>query len=99
MLQEAVKGGDMAEVVIYTRQYCGYCTAAKRLLAGKGVQFFELDGTEDSAVRAEMIHRSNGGKTFPQVFINGHHVGGSDELHALERAGKLDSLIADKAGA
>lgn len=83
----------MSDIVIYTRQFCGYCSAAKRLLDGKGAEYVEHDGTFDQTVRAEMIQKSNGARTFPQIFINGSHVGGSDELHALERAGKLDMLL------
>lgn len=85
----------MADIVIYTRKMCGFCTAAKSLLAKKGVSFREFDGTFDSKIRQEMIQRS-GRTTFPQIFIGETHVGGCDELHALERAGKLDPLL--KAG-
>ena len=88
----------MAEVVIYTRQFCGYCSAAKRLLESKVVQYVEHDGTFEPSVRAEMVERSNGGRTFPQIFIDGRHVGGSDDLHALDRAGKLDPLLVAKGG-
>ena len=83
----------MADVVIYTRKLCGYCSAAKSLLKSKGVNFTEHDGTFDSAIRQEMIQKSNGGTTFPQIFIGDTHVGGCDELHALDRAGKLDPLL------
>lgn len=83
----------MAKVVIYTRQYCGYCSAAKRLLAAKGVTFEEFDCTEDPALRREMMQKS-GRNTFPQIFIDGHHVGGCDDLHALDAAGRLDPLLA-----
>lgn len=83
----------MANVVIYTRKMCGFCTAAKSLLSRKGVSFRELDGTFDSKIRQEMIQKS-GRTTFPQIFIGKTHVGGCDELHALERAGKLDPLLA-----
>lgn len=84
----------MSDIVIYSRQFCGYCSAAKRLLADKGVAFTEHDATYDPALRAEMVEKSHGGRTFPQIFINGHHVGGCDELYALESAGKLDALLA-----
>ncbi len=84
----------MAEVVIYTRQLCGFCTAAKRLLEKKGVDFQEFDATFDPALRQEMVQRANGRATFPQIFIGATHVGGCDELHDLERAGKLDPLLA-----
>ena len=84
----------MVEVVIYTRQLCGFCTAAKRLLEKKGVAFKELDATFDPALRQEMIQRAHGRSTFPQIFIGSTHVGGCDDLHDLEYAGKLDKLLA-----
>eukprot|EP01035_Chromulina_nebulosa_P058414 gene58414-biopygen41988 len=84
----------MASVVIYTRQFCGYCASAKALLQKKGVDFVEHDATGNAALRAEMIEKSNGGSTFPQIFINGGHVGGCDDLHALDRSGKLDPMLA-----
>ena len=84
----------MAEVVIYTRQLCGFCTAAKRLLEKKGVSYTEHDATFDQNLRKQMIQKANGSSTFPQIFIGGRHVGGCDDLHALDRAGKLDSLLA-----
>ncbi|MAS06539.1 MAG: glutaredoxin 3 [Ahrensia sp.] len=84
----------MANVTIYTRQFCGFCTAAKRLLDKKGVAYVEHDATFKPELKREMIQRSHGGTTFPQIFIGEFHVGGCDELHALERAGKLDPLLA-----
>ena len=84
----------MASVVIYTRQFCGYCSAAKKLLETKGVPFLEHDATYDPKVRQVMIEKAHGGSIFPQIFINDIHVGGCDDLHALERAGKLDALLA-----
>jgi glutaredoxin 3 len=84
----------MASVVIYTRQGCSYCTAAKALLGRKNVDFIEHDATGKPELRAEMIEKSHGGTTFPQIFVNGRHVGGSDDLHALDRAGRLDPLLA-----
>lgn len=84
----------MAEVTIYTRQGCGYCTAAKRLLEKKGVAYVEHDATGDPTLRSEMIGRANGRSTFPQIFIGSTHVGGCDDLHALDAAGKLDPLLA-----
>jgi glutaredoxin 3 len=84
----------MASVVIYTRQYCGYCSAAKALLEKKGVDYVEHDATGKADLRAEMIEKSRGRTTFPQIFINGQHVGGCDDIHALDRAGKLDPLLA-----
>ena len=83
----------MPSVVIYTRQFCGYCSAAKKLLDTKGVTYEEHDATYAPDVRQEMIKRA-GRNTFPQIFINDRHVGGCDDLHALERAGELDALLA-----
>ena len=87
----------MVSVTIYTREYCGYCARAKALLASKGVDFEEKDATYSPELRKEMIERANGGSTFPQIIINGKHVGGCDDLHALDRAGKLDPLLAEEA--
>ena len=84
----------MAKVEIYTSQLCGFCHAAKRLLTSKDVSFEETDVGRDANKKGEMIARSNGGRTVPQIFINGQHVGGCDDLYALERAGKLDALLA-----
>lgn len=84
----------MAKVEIYTSPYCGYCHAAKRLLTAKGVTFEETDVMSDPSKRAEMVQRSHGGRTVPQIFIDGTHIGGSDDLHALDRAGKLEPLLA-----
>ncbi|EFO33513.1 glutaredoxin 3 [Roseibium sp. TrichSKD4] len=84
----------MTEVVIYTRQLCGFCTAAKRLLDSKGVDFVEHDATFDPELKKQMVQRANGRSTFPQIFVGQTHVGGCDELHDLERNGKLDSLLA-----
>lgn len=84
----------MADVIIYTRKMCGFCSAAKSLLKSKGVSYTEHDGTFDQGVRAEMVQKSNGARTFPQIFIGGKHIGGCDELHALDRAGKLDPMLA-----
>jgi glutaredoxin 3 len=83
----------MAPVLIYTRDLCGYCAAAKALLTRKGVAFEEKNASENPAYRAEMMEKS-GGTTFPQIFIGSKHVGGCDDLHALEAAGKLDPLLA-----
>lgn len=83
----------MKPVTIYTRAMCGYCAAAKRLLDGKGVAYAEHDATFSPELRQEMVHRANGRATFPQIFVGEVHVGGSDDLHALERAGKLDALL------
>ncbi|MCW2350331.1 MULTISPECIES: glutaredoxin 3 [unclassified Sphingobium] len=83
----------MAHVEIYTRAFCGYCARATALLREKGVDFEEYDLTMGGEKRAEMIERANGRATFPQIFIDGQHIGGSDDLMALERSGKLDSLL------
>lgn len=82
----------MADVEIYTRPGCGFCTRAKALLERKGVSFREYDAYEDPGARDKMIERSNR-STFPQVFIDGKHIGGCDDLHALERSGQLDPLL------
>ncbi|MFX0545498.1 glutaredoxin 3 [Roseovarius sp. S1116L3] len=84
----------MAPVEIYTSPLCGFCTAAKRLLSQKGVNFSEIDIARQPERRAEMVQRANGGRTVPQIFVGEVHVGGCDELFALERAGKLDALLA-----
>ena len=88
----------MPLIEIYTTRYCPYCHAAKALLKRKGAEFTEIDLGRDWERRDEMIERANGGMTVPQIFIGSVHVGGSDELHALDDAGKLDPLLAsDKA--
>lgn len=84
----------MATVELYTSPLCGFCHAAKRLLTSKGVSFAEVDILAEPERRAEMTQRANGGRTVPQIFIGDLHIGGSDELHALDRAGKLDALLA-----
>ena len=84
----------MATVEIYSKLLCPYCVRAKRLLDQKGVDFEEYDISMGGPRRAEMIQRANGRSTVPQIFIGDVHVGGSDELAALERAGKLDPLLA-----
>ncbi|PZQ97733.1 MAG: glutaredoxin 3 [Cereibacter sphaeroides] len=85
----------MKSVEIYTTPICGYCHAAKRLLTQKGVAFTEVDVSRDPDQRARMTARSNGGRTVPQIFAGDTHLGGCDDLYALERAGKLDPLLAD----
>ena len=85
----------MAEVVIYTRDFCYYSDAARELLTRKGVAFKEINATGNRELRNEMIERANGGSTFPQVFIGDTHVGGCDELYALEDQGKLDAMLAE----
>ena len=83
----------MKQVTIYTRMMCGYCAAAKRLLDGKGVAYTEHDASFSPELRAEMVQRANGRSTFPQIFIGDLHVGGSDDIHALDRTGRLDALL------
>ncbi len=85
-----------AAIEIYTRPGCGYCTAAKSLLTRKNVTFTELNVATDPAYREQMYQRAGGGATFPQIFIGQIHVGGCDELYALDRAGKLDGLLASE---
>lgn len=85
----------MATVHIYTRDFCGYCVRAVHLLKNKGVAFTEYNATRDPAMRDEMIKRS-GRRTFPQVFVGDHHIGGSDELAAAERSGELDAALDGK---
>jgi len=83
----------MARVEIYSSMFCGYCARAKALLARKGVAFEEIDVLEEPARRDEMVERAGGRTTVPQIFIDGTHVGGSDDLAALDRQGKLDALL------
>lgn len=85
----------MAQITIYTRMGCGYCSSAKRLLETKGASFEERDASFAPDVRQEMIQRANGRSTFPQIFINDYHVGGCDDLYALEQEGRLDKLLAE----
>ena len=84
----------MPVVEIYTSPLCGFCHAAKRLLTDKGVSFSEIDVLVDPSRKQEMIQRANGGRTMPQIFIGGTHVGGCDDPYALDRSGKLDPLLA-----
>jgi glutaredoxin 3 len=84
----------MRPVEIYTTPICPYCHAAKRLLDRKGVAYTEIDVSRDAALRMAMTQRAMGQRTVPQIFIGGTHVGGSDDLHALDHAGKLDPLLA-----
>lgn len=83
----------MSKVEIYSKIYCPYCHRAKALLKHKGADFVEYDITMGGPKRAEMLSRSNGGTTVPQIFIDGHHVGGSDDLAALDAQGKLDAML------
>ena len=84
----------MKPVTIYTRPMCPYCWRATGLLKGKNVNFEEINAGFDAKLRAEMIQRANGGSTYPQIFIGDQHIGGCDEMMALERAGKLDGMLA-----
>ncbi len=84
----------MKQVEIYTTRFCGYCMAAKRLLQQKNVPYTEIDVGAAPERRAEMVQRANGGRTVPQIFIGGRHIGGCDELYELERSGKLSGLLA-----
>ena len=83
----------MNKIVLYTTPYCGYCVQAKRLLARKGVAFEEIDVSRDPEQRRTMIQSSGGRMTVPQIFVNGIRIGDCDEIYALEKAGKLDSLL------
>ena len=89
----------MAQIEIYTSPFCGYCFRAKRLLEQKGAAFTEVDVMADAARRDEMVARAHGRQTVPQIFIDGKHIGGCDELYALDCAGGLDPLLADQTGA
>jgi glutaredoxin 3 len=84
----------MPQIEIYTRPTCGYCHMAKRLLSSKGASFAEVNITAQPEKRAEMIDRAKGGSTVPQIFIDGRHIGGCDDLMMLDRQGKLDALLA-----
>ncbi|HSF65486.1 MAG TPA: glutaredoxin 3 [Paracoccaceae bacterium] len=84
----------MSTIEIYTSPMCGYCHAAKRLLTQKGAAFTEYDVSRDPAQRARMIERAPGSRTVPQIFINGRHIGGCDDLYALDGKGGLDPLLA-----
>ena len=83
----------MAKVTIYTRPFCGYCGRAIALLGAKHADFDEIEAGMEPDLRAEMVRRSGGRTTFPQIFIGDQHIGGCDEMMALDRAGKLDALL------
>ncbi|NBX73127.1 MAG: glutaredoxin 3 [Alphaproteobacteria bacterium] len=83
----------MPDIIVYSGPHCPYCVKAKNLLTMKGVAFTEYNVKEDTARFEEMLAKSNGRKTIPQIFINGQHIGGCDDLHALHDAGKLDALL------
>ena len=84
----------MKQVEIYTSPICGFCVRAKRLLDAKGVAYVERDVFAEPGARTEMVQRAEGRRTVPQIFIDGVGIGGCDELHALEREGRLDALLA-----
>ena len=81
-------------ILVYSTPFCGYCGAAKRLLTNKGAQFTEIDVMFDAARRQEMLEKSGGQRTVPQIFIDGRHIGGFDDLSALDSSGELDGLLA-----
>lgn len=83
----------MAKIELYTTMFCPYCARARNLLQKKGVSFTDIDVMSDDDKREEMIARAGGRRTVPQIFIDGRHIGGSDELVALDREGKLDPLL------
>ena len=83
----------MNAIEIYTSPLCGFCHAAKRLLSEKGVEFTEFNVMMNPKLKAEMMQRANGRHTVPQIFVGDAHVGGCDDLYAMERAGKLDALL------
>jgi glutaredoxin 3 len=87
----------MAEIEIYTTKVCPYCVRAKRLLDRKGAAYTEIDVTTDDALRAFMTERSGGRRSVPQIFIDGSSIGGCDELYEMDRAGRLDPLLAGAA--
>jgi glutaredoxin 3 len=84
----------MAEIVVYTKPGCPYCSSAMALLNKKGAAFTEIVASNDPEKKAEMMEKSGGRATFPQIFINGQHIGGCDDIQALERKGGLDPLLA-----
>jgi glutaredoxin 3 len=88
----------MPQIEIYTTRYCPYCIAAKRLLTQKGATFVEIDVSGDQLERSKMVMRANGRTTVPQIFVNATHVGGYDDLYALDQAGKLDPWLAAGSG-
>ena len=83
----------MAQIEMYSTMFCGYCARARALLEKKGVKFEEVDLLEQPGRREEMVERAGGRTTVPQIFIDGKHIGGSDELAALEQKGALDKLL------
>ena len=86
----------MSDIIVYSKDYCPYCVKAKGLLKRKGAAFKEIDITHDEALQQEMVTKSGGRRTVPQIIINGNPVGGCDDLYALDAAGKLDALLGVK---
>lgn len=84
----------MKDVIMYTTPICGYCAAAKRLLSGKGVSYTEINVMSDPDKRQEMIQKAGGRQTVPQIFVGDQHIGGFDDMNALERSGKFDQILA-----
>ena len=84
----------MAKVTIYTRMFCPYCSRAIALLKEKKADFTEIDAAMNAALKEEMLQRSGGGKTFPQIFVGDTHIGGCDDMVALDKSGKLDPMLA-----
>ena len=84
----------MADIVIYTKPGCPYCSRAKALLERKGADYQEIVASNNPALKAEMVEKSGGKATFPQIFIDGKHIGGCDDIHALDDRGGLDPLLA-----
>jgi len=91
-ISDADPGSGAPKIVMYTRGFCGYCSAARKLLKAKGVEFDDLDTTLNAKLRREMAERS-GRQTVPQIFVGDKHVGGYDDLAALEKAGQLNELL------
>ena len=85
----------MNKITIYLTQTCGFCHAAKKFLEEKGISYKEIDISSDLEVRGEMMRKSNGRRTVPQIFLNNKHVGGFSELYTLHQAGKLEKLLKD----
>lgn len=83
----------MAKIEIYTTPWCGYCARAKALLERKGASYTEIDVSNNPSARDQMIERAQGRRTVPQIFVDGRYIGDSDELYALDRAGRLDAML------
>ena len=94
----AERGQPLKKITVYSRSWCPYCVRAKALLDAKGVDYVEVDLDREPERLAEMLTRSGGRRTVPQIFFDDHHVGGSDDLYALERAGALNELLEEATG-